>query len=101
MHLKQIIIISTLFIIFTASAFGQTNKSFFIGIQPSITVELFYEEGELDINILPIVYEKPVGFRTNIKLLPVVNYHLGGSVQGVSDLALYAVLPIYFRQREY
>lgn len=93
-------IFNILLLLFIGPAYGQTSKIFFIGVQPSITIEPFYEKGELDVNIIPVVFEAPIGIRTNIRLLPFVNYHSGGLSNGVSDIALYSVLPIYFRKRE-
>ena len=82
------------------SIFCQTTRNIFIGIQPSITVEPFYEKGELDINVFPLIIEFPIGMRTNIKLSPIVNYHTGGQEKGISDLGMYGVMPIYFNKRE-
>ena len=88
------------FIFQSCQLYGQHKSPYFIAIQPALTIEPFYEEGELDINVFPFVFEKPIGERIDIRLLPFVNYHTGGSQNGVSDLALYSVLPIFFNKRE-
>lgn len=99
MHLKHSsFILIFLFLGYGTKVSAQTKSDLFIGIQPSITVEPFYEEGELDINLIPVVFEKPVGNRITLKLSPIVNYHIGGLSEGISDIALYAVAPVYLRE---
>jgi hypothetical protein len=101
MQIKRFpIIIILLFVIFVENVYGQTKKPTLIGIQPSITVEPFYEKGELDINIFPLVLEIPIGQRINFRFLPLANYHLGGEKNGFSDIGFYTVLPIFFNRRE-
>jgi len=100
MKFKQFTIVTIfLFIICAGNVSGQKNSVFF-GIQPSITVEPFYEEGEFDVNLLPLVYERPVSQRVNLRLLPTVNYHFGGENNGFSDIGFYSVLPIIISKIE-
>jgi hypothetical protein len=96
------IIITTLllFAILLASASGQSNNNIFVGLQPAVTVEPFYEDGELDINVLPLIYETQIGSRTTIRFAPIVNYHIGGETEGISDVAVFAVLPVFFNKVE-
>lgn len=100
MKQRPIFLTVILYILIAGNIFGQSNKSFFIGIQPSITVEPFYEKGEFDVNAFPLIFETSIGSRTNIRLSPIANYHIGGLSNGFSDIGLYAVLPIYFTNRE-
>ncbi len=101
MHLKQLIIITTLlFFFFIENACGQTKKHILIGLQPSITVEPFYEKGELDVNAFPLILEFPIGQRINFRLLPLANYHLGGEKNGFSDIGLFTVFPVFFSTKK-
>ncbi|MFY0688252.1 MAG: hypothetical protein JXQ90_13855 [Cyclobacteriaceae bacterium] len=77
---------------------AQDRKPILVGIQPAITIEPFYEKGELDVNVFPLVLEMPIGKRMNFRLLPTLNYHFGGEQSGVSDLGLYAVLPVFLKE---
>ena len=97
-HFTLIIIL--LSCIFIGDAWGQSGKPVLLGIQPSITIEPFYEEGELDINVFPFILETPIGSRINIRLTPIVNYHIGGERNGVSDIGLFTVLPVFIKKRE-
>ena len=83
-----------------AGAEGQSARPIFIGLQPNITVEPFYEKGELDINVFPVIVEAPIGSRINLKLSPIVNLHKGGVSNGVSDIGLFSVLPIFMQKKE-
>ncbi len=87
-----------LFAFFVNRVSGQTKKPVFIGVQPSVTIEPFYEEGELDVNVFPLILELPIGQRTNFRLLPTANYHLGAIENGFSDIGIYTVFPMFFNK---
>lgn len=72
----------------------------FVGIQPSVTVEPFYEKGEFDVNALPLIVEVPVAAHLSVRLAPTVNYHTGGQSNGISDLGLFVVTPIFLQKRK-
>lgn len=97
--MKQLFSLLILSLIIAIQSFGQSNTPIFIGIQPNITIEPFYEKGELDIDILPLVLEASIGLRTNLKITPIVNYHIGGQTDGVSNLGVFTVLPISFKKK--
>jgi len=93
--MRIFVVVSLLIILVSGSVYCQESKSVFVGFQPAITVEPFYEEGELDIDLFPFLLEVPIGTRTNIRFLPLANYHVGGVKNGFSDIGLYTVLPIF------
>lgn len=99
--MRQVIISSIiLFVVQIGNASGQSDKNIFIGVQPGLTIEPFYEKGEFDVNVFPLIFETPVGSRANIRLSPITNYHIGGSTAGFSDIGLYFVLPVFFKKNE-
>lgn len=87
-------------LIMSSKSIGQSSTPIFIGLQPNITVEPFYDKGEFDIDILPLVVEASIGLRTNLKVTPMVNHHIGGQTEGISDLGVFAVLPILLKKKE-
>ena len=99
-EMKKFLFIAFWGVINWGQTFGQSTTPIFIGIQPNITVETFYDQGEFDLDIVPIVFESSVGLRTNIKITPIVNYHFGGTTNGISDIAIYSVLPIFIKAKE-
>ena len=98
--MKQLTFTTIFILILSSNLFGQSKRPIFIGIQPAITIEPFYEEGELDVNIFPLVLETRIGHRTNLRFVPIANYHIGGLENGFSDIGLFAVLPIFFKKAE-
>ncbi|MBR9917515.1 hypothetical protein GYB29_07505 [bacterium] len=98
--MKKSIFFTLLALITWNQCFCQSETPIFIGLQPNITVEPFYDEGEFDLDIVPLVFEASVGLRTNIKITPIVNYHFGGVNNGISDLAIYSVVPIFLKAKE-
>ncbi len=98
--MKKLFYIAILTLISCGQSICQSNTPIFIGIQPNVTVEPFYDEGEFDLDITPLVFEASVGLRTNIKITPIVNYHFGGPNNGISDVAVFSALPIFLKAKE-
>lgn len=96
--MKTIVLI-LIAIFFWICSFAQDEKPYFIGIQPGITVEPFYPEGEFDVNIIPVVFLMPLSQRVDFRATLVVNYHLGGNEQ-ISDVGIQTVWPIYINKKE-
>ena len=80
--------------------YGQEKKPIFLGLQPSITQEKFYDDGEFDINVIPVVVEIPMGRRVDLRFTSILNYHIGGEEEGISDVGFQLLAPIFFRKKE-
>lgn len=78
---------------------AQEKRPVFIGLQPSFTRETFYEEGEFDVNIVPLMVQVPVNKWMDIRITSEVNYHFG-STNGIADVGGQVVMPIYFKKKE-
>lgn len=92
--MKKSILIFTLLLL-TTVLYAQDKKPIFLGLQPAITQEPFYDKGEFDINIIPLTVEFPVSKSIDLRFTSIVNYHIGGK-EGVSDLGLQLVAPVFF-----
>jgi hypothetical protein len=85
----------------TNSAVGQNEKRpDFFGINPNVTVEPYYQKGELDLGILPLVYQKPISGNLDLRLTTVVNLGFRNSGNSISHLGLETALPIFFKKKE-
>ena len=71
-----------------------SDKQLFIGFQPSITKEKHYAKEEFDVNLLPMVLQRPIGSRINLRLASILNYHFGGE-QKISDVGISLATPVY------
>ena len=87
------------FLLFTSNLFGQEKKPLFLGFQPGITVEKFYEKGEFDINILPLVLQVPLSNRIDMRFVSLANYHFGNG-SGFSDIGINTIVPVFFKKKE-
>jgi hypothetical protein len=97
--MRHILILVAL--ISTNSAFGQTEKRFnFFGVNPSITVEPYYNSGELDINVLPIVYQRTVNYRLDIRATSILNYGIRNGKNKISHIGIELGTPIHFKKKE-
>ncbi|WP_235298203.1 hypothetical protein [Portibacter marinus] len=92
MDLRTVGILS-FFIMASWGAFSQNDRAHhFIGINPSVTVEHYYEAGEWDINILPLVYQKTLSKRWDLRLNSIINYGLRKEKNLISHVGLELVI---------
>lgn len=95
-----------IFLLFTMELFlsevkAQTEKTLhLVGVNPSVTVEPFYEKGELDVNIFPFVYQRPVAKRLDLRLTTILNLGIRNKGNAISHFGLETALPIFFKQKE-
>lgn len=71
----------------------------FIGINPSVTVEPFYERGELDVNILPVVYQRVLSKRMDLRFTSILNLGIRNTGTEISHFGLETALPIFLRAK--
>lgn len=74
--------------------FGQDSRPFFLGFQPAVTKEPFYEPNAFDVNVLPLVIQFPVSKLADLRLTTIASYHIG-KVSAVSDIGFQVIAPIY------
>ncbi|MFN3530548.1 MAG: hypothetical protein ACK417_11555 [Bacteroidia bacterium] len=72
----------------------------YIGINPSVTVEPFYNKGELDINIFPLVYQRTLTKRSDLRLTSILNLGLRNSANEISHFGFETAFPIFLRLKE-
>lgn len=70
------------------------------GINPFITVEPFYEKGEFDVNILPIVYQTSFSKRVDFRINPILNLGIRQDFNEFSHIGFEAALPIFIFKKE-
>jgi hypothetical protein len=100
MQLRIFTVLTFLFFI-AKPVFTQENKKcYFIGLNPSVTVEPFYDKGELDINIFPLVYQKSLTKRLDIRLTSIVNLGIRNNRNEISHFGLETGVPLFFSPKE-
>lgn len=72
----------------------------FFGVNPSITVEPFYEKGEFDINVFPLVYQRPVSLRTDFRVTSIINLGIRNTGTAISHYGLETAAPFFLTKRE-
>lgn len=97
--MKAILLLITLLTV--NSVFGQNEKRMnFLGINPSVTVEPFYGKGELDLNIFPLVYQRSLTKRFDIRLTSILNLGVRNNGNEISHIGFESGLPIFFKSKE-
>jgi hypothetical protein len=79
---------------------AQGKHAQFFGLNPAITVEPDYAKGEMDIGILPLVYQQSISKRADIRLGTVLNLGIRDSGNKISHVGLEACAPIFIRTKE-
>lgn len=79
---------------------AQDKVSQYLGIRPYFTVEPYYEEGEFDINVFPLVYQNNISRLMSIRLASIFNYTIRKEGQNISHVGLQAAFPFYLKKRE-
>ncbi len=83
------------------STIAQKERSpHFLGLNPSITVEPFYEKGEMDINILPFVYQKPITRRADLRVTTILNLGIRNKGNDISHFGAELAMPLFLKKKE-
>ena len=72
----------------------------FFGINPSVTVEPYYNQGEFDINIFPLIYQRSLTKRFDLRLNSILNLGIRNNKNNISHFGLEAGLPIFFKSKK-
>jgi hypothetical protein len=99
--IKQILIPTIILVIYGNPLKAQDVKRLnFFGINPSVTVEPFYEKGELDINIFPLVFQRTLTKSIDFRLTSILNFGLRNNGNEISHFGFESGLPIFFKPKE-
>lgn len=86
---------------FSNTLFAQESKRYnFIGINPSVTVEPFYEKGEFDLNVFPFVYQRSATKLVDIRLTSILNLGIRNEGNRISHYGFEAGFPVFFKRKE-
>lgn len=78
---------------------GIAGKAVFLGINPSVTMEPFYQKGEFDINVFPLVYQQTLSGRIDFRISAIVNYGIREDQDTVSHYGGQAAFPMYWKRK--
>lgn len=93
----------TVIIFFLASANGHSQiktGTYFLGVNPSITVEPYYPKGDFDINILPLVVQKIITRRSGIRIISLLNLGFRSAGNRISHIGLSGGWVYYLSQQD-
>lgn len=97
----KIFLLSMVFILTVFKSISQNaiNENF-LGINPSVTIEPFYEKGELDLNVFPLVYQRILSNRIDFRLSTTVNYGFRTRESKISHLGGQLAIPFFLGKPE-
>ncbi len=99
--IPKIIFLAAILVIYKNPLLAQQGQRFnFIGINPSVTVEPFYDKGELDVNIIPLVYQRTLKKRFDIRLTSILNLGIRNSENEISHYGFEIGFPIFLKSKE-
>jgi hypothetical protein len=97
--MKTIGIIYT-FILMSISINAQEKRAFMLGLNPSVSVESYYDQGELDINIFPFTMQLSINQRIDLRFITLFNIGIRNDASGFSQMGLESALPIFLKAKE-
>jgi hypothetical protein len=90
-----------LLISFTIKLFAEEKTmANFIGIKPEVTVEPYYQKGELDVNIFPFVYQHTLSKHVDVRLASILNLGIRKGGTSISHYGFQLALPVYLSKKE-
>jgi hypothetical protein len=98
--MKYFVLILTILTIHPVFAQDEERLNF-LGINPSVTVEPYYNSGELDINVFPLVYQRSITNRLDVRLSSILNYGIRKGNDRLSHIGIEAASPIFFKLKKY
>ncbi len=100
-YLSSIKFLAILLIALPFLAISQSERiPFFLGLNPSITIEPFYEKGEMDINILPLVFQRKLTNRIDFRLTSILNLGIRNDGSEISHFGIESAFPIFLKKKE-
>ena len=77
-----------LIIFLSNNSLAQENESpsQFLGIRPYVTVEPFYKKNELDINLLPAIYQINIGKSVGLRFASLLNLGIRNDETSISNI---------------
>ena len=77
------------------------DQNIFLGFSPRITVEPYYESGEFDINILPLVVQKSITNKFNFRATSILNYGFREDGNNITHFGVELGFPFFFYKQLY
>jgi len=100
-YFRSIYFLAILIITLPFQASSQTERiPFFLGLNPSVTIEPFYEKGELDINILPLVFQRKMTYRIDFRLTSILNLGIRNEGSKISHFGIESAFPIFLKKKD-
>lgn len=94
---RNIAILSTL-LLCQLTVYAQKRPVFW-GINPSITVELPYLRGELDVNMLPVNFQTTLHPRLHLRVGSLLNYGFRSTGNGISHYGFEIATPVFLKAK--
>ena len=87
-------------ILLSSIGVSQSKAYNYIGLRPYITAEPYYEKGELDFNIAPLVYQRSITNNFDLRLASILNLGFRNDEIAITHIGLQLGGPIYFSKKE-
>jgi hypothetical protein len=85
--------------VISLTANAQKAMPIFLGINPSVTVEPYYNKGELDVGVLPLVFSTSLSHRLDVRLSTILNLGIRQTENEISHYGFEVALPVFFLKK--
>ncbi len=87
-------------VLFQNTSYAQKSFSnHFLGMNPGISIKPFYKSGEMDMNIIPLVYQTTLYGPLDIRLISIMNFGFRKEGNEIINYGMELALPYVFGQR--
>ncbi len=94
------LLLSIHLVLFLNTSYAQKSFStHFLGMNPGISIKPFYQSGEMDMNIIPLVYQTNLYGPLDMRLISVLNFGFRSDGNEIINYGAELALPYFFNQR--
>ena len=80
--------------------YSQEGRALMLGLNPSLSVEQYYNEGEFDINVFPLSIQLSMNRHIDLRFISMVNIGIRNDQRGFANIGIESAMPIYFKVKE-
>ena len=98
--MRKLLLVLIANLLFCLAIFCQNKSTFFIGVNPAVSVESEYFKGDFDINVLPLVLEFPIAKQFDIRAISVLNYGFRNTYSALINYGAELSIPYYVSRKQ-
>ena len=96
----RVLLITFIILYGITKSYSQEGRALMLGLNPSLTVEQYYNEGEFDINVFPMSIQLSMNRHIDLRFISMVNIGIRNDQSGFANIGIESAMPIYFKAKK-